>query len=257
MSFYESAGETFLSTEETRGPWSDLHQHGGPPAALMARALEKLAPAMFPSRITVELLRPIPIAPLAVTTRVLRAGKKVQIASASLLAGDQEVARAQLLSMRRLDIGEGAEPAIALPAPDACAPYAFTFFSSARGYHTAMELRSIRGTFGQGAFAAWFRMRIPLVAGETPSPLQRVLCAADSGNGISIALDVARFSVLNPDLTVALHRLPAGEWIAVDAITRISIEGVGTADSMLADACGPIGRGVQSLIVEPRSGTAR
>ena len=62
-------------------------------------------------------------------------------------------------------------------------------------------------------------MRHPLVAGEEPTPLQRVLIAADSGNGISSTLDFRRYLFINVDLTVHLHRLPAGEWVCLDAVT--------------------------------------
>ena len=63
----------------------------------------------------------------------------------------------------------------------------------------------------QGPATVWMRMRQPLVAGEQPSPLQRLLVAADSGNGVSATLDWARFVFINVDLSVHLNRMPAGE----------------------------------------------
>src|SRR5439155_11380216 len=98
----------------------------------------------------------------------------------------------------------------------------------------------------------WMRMRLPLVESEAPSPLQRVLIAADSGNGVSQALDPARFTFVNPDLTVYLHRPPDGEWVAMDAATTVRPSGVGLAESALFDERGAIGRALQSLIVEAR-----
>ena len=62
-------------------------------------------------------------------------------------------------------------------------------------------------------------MRQPLVAGEEPSPLQRVLVAADSGNGVSATLDWDRYLFINVDLTVHLHRPLDGEWVCLDSIT--------------------------------------
>ena len=77
-----------------------------------------------------------------------------------------------------------------------------------------------RGAFRElGPATVWMRMRHPLVAGEEPTPLQRVLAAADSGNGVSATLDLARYLFINVDLSVHLHRLPAGEWVCLDAIT--------------------------------------
>jgi hypothetical protein len=39
--FFVPDGEAFVTTESTRGPWSRQHQHGSPPAALLARAMVK------------------------------------------------------------------------------------------------------------------------------------------------------------------------------------------------------------------------
>jgi hypothetical protein len=94
------------------------------------------------------------------------------------------------------------------------------------------------------------------VAGEEPSPLQRVLAAADSGNGASAALDWTKWLFINVDLTVHLHRMPAGEWVCLDAITIAEPEGIGIADTAIYDEQGPIGRTVQTLLVAKRSDNA-
>jgi hypothetical protein len=91
-----------------------------------------------------------------------------------------------------------------------------------------------------------------VVAGEAPTALQRVAAAADFGNGVSRVLDFETHVFINPDLTVALARLPVGEWIGFDVVSRLSDDGFGQAESLIFDAGGPVGRAVQSLIVEPR-----
>ena len=112
----------------------------------------------------------------------------------------------------------------------------------------------VRGTWDAlGPTTDWIRLDVPVVAGEAPSPLQRVAAAADFGNGISAAVPYGEYVFINPDLTVALDREPDGEWICVDAATRTHPDGIGLADSVLWDARGPIGRGVQTLIVEART----
>jgi hypothetical protein len=98
-------------------------------------------------------------------------------------------------------------------------------------------------------------MRVPVIPGEVPSPLQRVVCAADSGNGTSVALDIANYTFLNPDLTVSLARELVGEWVGLDATTRFGADGIGLAESALLDVEGHVGRGLQSLIVERREPT--
>jgi hypothetical protein len=95
-------------------------------------------------------------------------------------------------------------------------------------------------------------MRVPLVPGEEPSPLSRVLVAADSGSGISAEVDWSDWLFINPDLTVALHRLPRGEWVCLDAATTLQPHGIGLAATSILDRNGPVGRGLQSLYITKR-----
>jgi acyl-CoA thioesterase len=252
--FYVVDGERFVATEHTRGPWSAGHQHGGPPAALMARAVERAAPGLMLARMTVDLLRPVPIAALAVRTDTLRAGKKVQRLRVILLADGEPVAHAVALLIRTQAVPIAVVSAASmLPPPESVPPFQFPFFHEAVGYHQAMETRMEAVDFGTGDVTAWMRRRLPLLAGETPSPMQRVLLAADSASGVSAMLDPARFTFVNSDLTVALHRPLEGEWVGMRATTTPQPHGVGLADTQLFDTHGPIGRVVQSLIIEARS----
>jgi hypothetical protein len=119
-----------------------------------------------------------------------------------------------------------------------------------------MEYRFIRGSFTElGPATVWMRMGVPLLPGEEPSALQRVLVAADSGNGVSVTLDWSRYLFINVDLTVHLHRMPAGEWICLDAETFPEPSGIGMADTRLLDQEGQIGRAVQTLLVAQRKAT--
>ncbi len=116
-----------------------------------------------------------------------------------------------------------------------------------------MELKAVAGAFLElGPATMWLRMRQPLVAGEEPTPLQRALVAADVGNGISAVLDYHSYVFINVDLTVHFERMPVGEWVCVDAVTRPQPTGIGTAESVLADQRGRIGRAAQSLLIEQR-----
>jgi serine/threonine protein kinase len=257
-SFFVPDGAAYVSTALTRGPWSVDHQHGGPPAALLARALERrLGDDGFDGevvRFEAEFLRPIPIAQVTIACEVLRAGRQVRTLRATLHAGGTEIAAARALCIRRTQLELPARAAVAPPPlPAASAPFEFPFFEDPVGYQSAMEMRVAAGTFGGGALTAWMRMRVPLVPGEAPSPLQRVVVAADSGNGVSLALDPKRWTFLNPELTVYLHRPAEGEWVCLDARTIPSPSGVGIAESALFDAHGPIGRSLQSLVVAARA----
>jgi acyl-Coa thioesterase superfamily protein/acyl-CoA thioesterase superfamily protein len=255
QSFYIPDGPAYVSTPLTRGPWSPDHQHAGPPSALMACLIERgLPPAMAVARLTVEILRPVPIAPVKVSVQTQRAGRKVQWLSAELSAADGgALARAHALCIRTTPLVlpvTGDPVADPVPAPADSEPFQFDFFTGDVGYHTGMELRLARGEFRRGPVAMWMRMRQPLLEGEEPTPLQRVMIAADSGNGVSMALDPRKFSFVNPDLTVYLHRRPVGEWVCLDARTIVQEYGIGLADTRLLDEQGPIGRSAQSLVID-------
>lgn len=255
--FYEPAGDGILATELTRGPWDPGAQHAGPPSALLAREIERLdgGDGMQVARIAIEILRPVPIGPVSVEARVVRPGRRVQLIEASLgdADGDLMLARAWRIRAAELDLDEGARAGGAPSSPAVGSRPEFFDTGQDVGYHTAMEWRSVRGSFVEpGPATVWMRMRHPLVAGEDPTPLQRVLIAADVGNGISAVLDWRSHVFINVDLTVHLERLPEGEWVCVDAATIPQVNGIGTAESVLFDEAGRIGRAAQSLLIDRR-----
>jgi hypothetical protein len=256
--FFRRDGDLLVPSELTRGPWDPGSQHAGPPAAAIARALE-LHPGgenKQVGRVTFEILRPVPIAPLRVEVRTVRPGRSVELLEALLSdTGGTELVRASSwrLVTGEVDLGGTPAPAPPPPGPDQAEEKPFFPTGEEVGYHTAMEYRFLSGGFLEmGPATVWMRMRFPLVEGEQPTPLQRVLVAADSGNGVSAALDWRRFLFINTDLSVHLHRLPAGEWVCLDAVTRPEAHGVGLSDTQLFDERGPIGRAAQTLFVRER-----
>jgi hypothetical protein len=257
--FYERAGDRFLATELTRGPWDPGAQHAGPPAALLGREIERLPDAaeFQVGRVTCEILRSVPIAPLLVSARVVRPGRRVQLVEAELRDGDGEpLMRASAWRIRTAEVKIPAEAMVAWPPPPGPEQGSEAeFFPTGQelGYHSAMECRFVAGGFVEpGPATVWLRMRHPLLAGEQPSPLQRVLIAADVGNGVSASLDYQRYLFINVDLTVHLERMPEGEWVCVDAMTLPQPHGVGTAESVLSDRRGRLGRALQTLLISQR-----
>jgi hypothetical protein len=251
--FFIPDGDAWIATPHTRGPWSPMHQHGGPPAALIGHVVEAAAPELFVARLTVDFLRPVPIDRLHVRLEPLRAGSKVQRRIGVLLHTDTVVAYAVITLMRRS--AGSVTPltdAPGLPLPEASRPFQFPFFREAEGYHTAMETRLARGQWGTGRVAAWMRQRVPLVPDAAPSPLERVLVAADSGSGVSAAIDHRMQSAINADLTVALSRPLEGEWVGLDSISTYESSGIGLADTRIYDPCGTAGRALQGLVLEGR-----
>jgi hypothetical protein len=255
---FEPDGSRYVPTELARGPWNPHALHGGPPAGLLARSVE-LAPggeSMQVARITLELLRPVPLAPLEVETMLLRPGRKVQLLGASMRAGATEVARAVALRMRTADLPVPSVPAgpPSPPGPESgqVGRPAWESLSDYPAFHNAgVEHRFVAGGFDQpGPATDWIRLLVPLVAGEVTSPLASTVAVADFGNGVSWVLPRQDgWQFINPDLTVALYRLPAGEWVCLEAETAVEGHGIGQALSRLWDVQGRLGWALQSLLL--------
>ena len=260
----------YLATELARGPWDPDALHGGPPAALVAGALEGAVAdfardeltgddgdtvGFFPARFTAELLRPVPLGELTVSITLRRPGRKICIADATLTGADGKVClAATLATIRRQPFDQPRSDEVATPPPASggwgvrIAETDHVMFA-----REGVEHRVVAGRFEDpGPATDWIRVAVPMVDGRDPTPLERVIAAADFGNGVSKWFEMSEALFLNPDLTVNLHRLPVGEWVCIDAVTRIGTEGIGLAESLLFDEEGPIGRATQSLLVEGR-----
>ena len=207
------------------------------------------------ARCTFEILRPVPIATLDVSTEVVRPGRRVELVEGALSAGGEAVIRARAWRIRTEEVAvDQPGPGAPMPGPEKAERKDFFPSGQDTGYHTAMEVVFVSGGFVEpGPARAWMRMRVPLVEGHEPTPLERVLVCADSGNGVSSPLDYRRFLFINTDVSVALRRPPVGEWVGLDAVTYAEPDGVGLSDTQLHDERGPIGRATQSLLVAARS----
>ena len=257
---YESDEDgRFSPTELTRGPWNPDHQHAGPPAALLARAIEGASTiaAGQTARLSFDILAPVPIAPLAVATRTLRAGRRIEQIEATLSGtdGDKPLMRANAWRMRTLESPEVATPE---PPPPSHAEARSVGFEGWPGedeiaYRDALEWHWISGSFTDpGPACVWTRLSYPLVAETETSPLERLLVMADAASGVSAMLNWHEWLFVNLDLAINLERPPRGEWMAMDAQTRIGDTGAGQCTSVLSDGLGRVGTSAQSLLVERR-----
>jgi hypothetical protein len=256
---YEVQGSQALSTANASGPWSAQHQHGAAPTSLICWAVERI-PTLVPmqvTRITVDLLRPVPVAPLQIKTQVLREGKKIQLCSVQLLVDNMEVVRANVLKIRTTPLAlpdSIKDEAVTLPGPDD-SRIPKNGPGGTNAFTTGVQMRIAKGGFRiPGPAAVWFRAERPIVAGDVISPLMRAAIASDYCNGTSSPLDFEKWTFINGDLNINLARMPIGEWILLDAESYIGPNGAGVAFARLGDTQGYFGRAVQSLVIEPRTG---
>jgi hypothetical protein len=254
---YEPDGDRFHPTGLTRGPWDPGFQHAGPPAALLARAIERAAgiePGQI-GRLGYDILRPVPLAPHRVVTRTLRPGRNVEQIEAVLTDAEDGEALMRLSAwrLRREALELPAEigaPDPPPPPPSGGASSLPAFWTEPVAYHAALDWRFVAGSFDDpGPATAWTRLKVPLVAGEEASPLERMLVMADAASGISHVLDWTQWVFINVELGIHLERQPEGEWMAMDAVTRLGPTGAGLCTSVLSDERGRVGVSTQSLRV--------
>jgi len=238
------------------GPWNASQQHGSAPSSLIAHTVEQM-PSLQPmrvARLTIDLMRPVPVAPLEIKTQILREGRKIQLIGVQLLANGTEVVRATVLKIRVQDIDLPAAveaKRVTVPLPREGAPQAIP--NGTNPFLTGLSIQEARGGFRiPGPAAVWFRANRPLIEGVETSPLMRAVVTADFCNGTASVLDFNKFTFINADLTINLSRMPVGEWILLDAESWIGENGAGVAFAGLADEQGYFGRAVQTLVIEPR-----
>jgi acyl-CoA thioesterase len=251
--FYHPTGpDSFRATVATQGPWDPGFQHGGPPTALLAAAMERHTNAvgMRIARMTVEFLRPVPVGEVTVRVAALRPGRRVQLVEADLLHEGAVVVTARAWQHAE-DTGPApaattTEPAPPLPEAGPVAPLWDRF-----GYGRALEWRPTAGDpgAGKGPAAVWARLRVPLVAGRDTTGLDRLLVLADSTNGVSLELPLTGWLSMPTALTVTVLRPPTGEWVHLDAHTHLAGDGVGLSHGQLCDPGGLVAMATQPLHV--------
>ena len=258
--FYRQLDENlFESTPSTAGPWSPQAQHAGPPSALLARAMERFQPreGMRLADVRTDILGPVPVAPLTVEVEVTRGGRSMELLEARALAGGKPVmlARGWRIMRAPQDFPElpgrrGAAPVLPADAPDVLRSKIAG--SHLDGYVSAVEWRFEDPEADEhGTARAWGRQLVQLVEGEEPSPFQRALVLADSGGGISFALDSRKHLFINCDLQVSMDRDLEGEWMRMDSQSLATPGHGGIVHTVLADERGECGVSVQTMVAGP------
>jgi hypothetical protein len=252
-------GDEYRATEMTQGPWNPEHQHGGPVCALLATVVEAV-PTLVPmrcGRLTVDLMRAVPVAPLRARAQVVREGKRVQVVEAVLEHDGLDVARASALRVR---VGSTPNALTHPKRPDESPPRAPTGHSGSAlelagrpvpGFIRAIDMDRVIGGLGTGAPAiVWYRLRVPVIAGEETSPLARLATFADFTSGNASFLPVTQWSSINADVALNVLREPVGEWIAVDAVAHAGGDGIGHSRSSLYDVEGLVGSGATTQVID-------
>ncbi|CAJ1586770.1 thioesterase family protein [[Mycobacterium] wendilense] len=255
-----SRGERFATTDLVRSTWSASIQHGAPVSALLARALERCEQRDDTrlTRVVVDLLGGVPAeGDIWVRSQIERAGKQIELVSAQMLAPDKEgaprpVATATGWRMQTLDT-EALRHAPAQPMPPLSEAKSRDMRKDwDQNYVHSVDWRWLTNPMDEGPGASWIRPLVDLVKGEELTPLQRLFTVADDANGLGNKLDIRKWTFMNTDLAVHIHRVPEGEWTGIRAETSYGPDGIGTTLGTLFDESGAVGAVQQSVLVRPR-----
>lgn len=266
MSYYtlvdadDPVGEKFAASDLVRSTWSPAIQHGAPPSALLVRALERCEqrPDTRLSRVLIDLLGPVPAeGDLWVRAVKERAGTQIELISAELLApgpdgSPRPVARASGWRLQQQDTAEVVHAPVPALRPLADAKSRDMAKDWDPNYVHSVDWRWLTKPLADGPGESWIRPTVDLVKGEVMTPLERLFTVADDANGIGTKIDIRKWTFLNTDLVVHIHRVPDGEWIGIRAETNYGPDGIGTTLGTLFDERGPIGAIQQSVLVRRR-----
>lgn len=258
--FFHQEGALFVPSPSSQGPWNPNSLHGRVVAGLLGRCFETAyydAQFQF-TRLTVDLFRLPPMAPLQVETRLIREGNRIRVADGVVSSAGTEIARGRAVMLRRSAEPEGtvwSPPDWDVLDPEAVGP-------GGGSISAIWETRPIEGGDfgGTQQKRTWLRENRLLIAGEALTPFVRCAVAADYTNPFANSGDHG-LQFVNADLTLYLHRLPVGEWLGFEVASHHSAEGVAVGEATMYDLTGPIGKsivcGVANGRMNPPGATAR
>lgn len=256
----DALGAKFRATDLVISTWTPSIQHAAPVSALLVRALERCEyrDDTRLSRVLVDLLGPVPVTDqLWVRARRERSGKQIELVSAEMRAPGPDgeprpVARASGWRLQRLDTTDllhAAAPPLR-PVSEARSRNFEKHWD--RNYLHSLDWRWLTEPLNDGPGESWLAPLVDVVKGEPITPLQRLFAVADDANGIGTRIDTRKWTFLNTDLVVHIHRIPDGKWIGIRAETSYGPDGIGTTIGTLFDEAGAIGAIQQSVLVRRR-----
>jgi hypothetical protein len=254
---FEPDGDRFVPTDFARGPWDSEALHGGPSCGLAAHVAESVAGDDFEVlRLDVDLVRPVPMRPLRVSTEEIAGGRRLRRVRLAFTTDGPELAYAHALLVRRDERGDsrrahvvtgdaGAPP---LPPADALL-HESAWMDMTRFHADALQYRPVVGDpWGPGPVLAWLRLRCAVVAGTKLTGLARLAACSDMTSGLGWDISPRGDYCINTDVTIRVARVPHGEWIGLDARSMIAASGNGSVRATALDVHGAVGS-IESTLV--------
>ncbi|MGR3762012.1 thioesterase family protein [Roseobacteraceae bacterium NS-SX3] len=254
--FTQRSDGVFVGNDPARGPWSAEHCHAGPVTGLVARAAEtEVGPGKMLCRLTLDILRPLPLAGLRVAAETTRHTRTLAATRITVHDLDNTLCvQATSMHLVRKEIGEVPTAPVTPLKLEEAEPGPFPIGKGRHGlpsFGHFIDVAYAPGhAFGPGPKTMW--MRTPrLLEGEDQSPIQSMCALADCGNGISWNATPAEMGFMNTDLTLHVHREPVSDWLASETESHWHSTGIGMAQAVLHDTQGPVATALQTLVLHP------
>jgi hypothetical protein len=256
--FFRADGDALVPATFATSPWGQV-LHGRLIGGLTARAAEQVRaadPELACSRLTIDMFRSVPLAPVRVTVRTVRAGRRIAVLEVSVEQDDGLVGQGRAVLLRQSAQPDGTfRPAPAWNAhkpPELGPPRS----SSTSRWTAPWESWAVEGpgnANGPMTGGLWIRDVHPLVTGEPLTPLVRVAMAADLASPVSNYSTVG-LSFINADYTLYLGREPQGEYVGIQPAWHISEAGVAAGHCVAHDLGGPVGFVTVAAVANPTMG---
>jgi hypothetical protein len=227
----------------------------------MTKLMEELSTSTADSRlrigrVSMDILGPIPVAPVRVRASVDRRGSRISLLAAEMVAArpggpDRAVARASAWLLATSDTADVATDRFPPLVEGAADPVPHSW-EGATGYLEAISWRR-QVELDNGSPVVWMSPLAHLVDTEEMTPMQRLALVVDCANGAGAALDPAAFVFMNTDTAMHVHRLPVGDDFALRARGSIGPDGIGVTTAEIFDRYGFIGTCAQTLLVQRRT----
>ncbi|KUJ80404.1 hypothetical protein AVO45_04960 [Ruegeria marisrubri] len=246
----------FVGNDPVRGPWSPDHCHAGPVTGLVARAAEReVGPDKMLTRLTLDVLRPLPLTGLKVSAETVRHTRTLATTRATVHDLDGTLCvTATTMHLVRKELGKVPTAQVPSPRFEDARPGQFPIRQTRHGLPAFPDFVEVAYPHGEdkgaGPKTIWMRTP-PLLEGEVPSPVQSLCPLADCGNGISWNVPPTEMGFMNTDLSVHIHREPVSDWLASDSVSHWHENGIGMAQAVLYDTQGPVATALQTLVLFP------
>jgi hypothetical protein len=251
--YFDVKGDEFAPAPHARSWWAESMLHGRLLAGLMARAVERDhgTPDLRVARLTVDLFRNAPMAPVRIEADRVRDGRRIRVVETRSVVGGEVVAKASAMLLRPTDQPEGTVPATQAwdaPPPEALPPSRSRW--PPRVWRFTGGNDPARHWAAVGARRIWLRETCLLVAGEPLTPPVRATLAADSASPLAHASDTG-LDFINADYTLYLGRLPVGDTIGLESGGHTSADGIAVGHCTMHDLTGPVGYCMAAAVANP------